>query len=248
MKRGKLGILGGMGPQATILFYQKVIDLTCAGTDQEHIETMILSDTQIPDRTHALLSGHSASVQERLLSDARQLEDWGAGYIAIPCNTSHAFLPWLQTRIQTPIVNMIAETVADLQQTGARRVGILATDGTIRLGLYHTACQTVGIETVDPAPEIQKLVMSLIYDEIKRGKRGDEAKFAMIDSALRRAGCDRAVLACTELSVYCGWHSLSDYYLDAMNSLARRCVTLCGGSVRTSADGGALASPTAILR
>jgi len=232
MEKGKLGVLGGMGPQATQMFYQRVLDRTAADSDQAHIPTLILSDTQMPDRTAAILSGETSAVTARLLSDARLLESWGAACIAIPCNTSHSFVPQLQKELKTPIVNMIEETAAALDRLGCKRVGILATDGTLRMGLYHAACEARGMEALSPPPEIQSLVMSVIYDEIKKGEKGSREKFAAIDAALRAMDCDRAVLACTELSVYKDWHGLPTFYLDAMDVLAEQCVLRCGYPLR----------------
>ena len=232
MNKGKLGVLGGMGPQATLLFYQRVIDFTFADTDQEHIPTLILSDSEMPDRTAALLSGNTGPVRDRLLRDAKLLEDWGARCIAIPCNTSHAFVPWLQEQTGIPIINMIEETATALKAMGCKRAGILATDGTIRQGLYHAACEKAGVEAVSPPEEAQRLVMQVIYDEIKKGEKGSREKFAAVSKVLRDLGCDRAVLACTELSVYRDWHNLSDFYVDAMDVLARRCVEKCGYPLR----------------
>lgn len=228
MDKKKLGVLGGMGPQATILFYQRVVDFTAAAADQEHIETLILSDAKMPDRTAALLSGETGPVYARLLSDARLLENWGAACIAVPCNTSHAFLPAVEAQLNIPIVNMITETARELKALGSKRVGVMATDGTLRMGLYHAACQALGMEVVSPPAEEQKLVMSLIYDEIKAGLRGSEDKFAAVEKAFRAQGCDKVVLACTELSVYKDWHPVGEYYLDAMDVLARRSVEACG--------------------
>lgn len=179
-------------------------------------------------RTQALLSGETGPVEERLLRDVRTLEDWGAAAIAIPCNTSHAFVPWLQARVEVPIIHMVEETAAALRALGARRVGVLGTDGTLRMGLYHAACKARGMEVVSPPEEEQRLVMSLIYDDIKAGGRGDEGKFAKIDAALKALGCDHGVLACTELSVYKDWHPLGEFYVDAMDVLARRSVEACG--------------------
>ncbi len=232
MQKGKLGILGGMGPQATELFYRRVVEFTAAAKDQEHIETLLLSDTQMPDRTAAILSGNTAPVRERLLADAKFLESWGAACIAIPCNTSHTFIPRLQEELRVPIVNMITETAAALKALGCKRVGVLATDGTVRMGLYQAACAVLGVEAVSPPRSIQKLVMSVIYDEIKQGEKGSREKFTAIDAALRDLGCDRAVLACTELSVYRDYHGLPPYYLDALDVLSRRCVAACGYPLR----------------
>lgn len=228
MQKGKLGILGGMGPQATELFYRRVVEFTAAVKDQEHIETLLLSDTQMPDRTAAILSGNTAPVRERLLADAKFLESWGAACIAIPCNTSHTFIPRLQEELGIPIVNMITETAAALKALGCKRVGVLATDGTVRMGLYQAACAVLGVEAVTPPPEIQKLVMSVIYDEVKGGRPVSPDKLSAIDAALVEMGCDYGVLACTELSVCPGWGRLECNYLDALDVLARRCVELCG--------------------
>ncbi len=224
----KLGVLGGMGPQATQVFYQYVLDRTDASCDQEHLPTLILSDTLMPDRTQAILSGQTGPIYQRLLKDARLLESCGCTAIAIPCNTSHYFADKLQKEIGIPIIHMIRETARALAANGMRRPGILATDGTIQTGLYQRECAACGLEAVAPPPEIQKLVMSIIYDEIKAGERGSREKFAQIDRALLSAGCDCAILACTELSVFRCYHNLPNYYVDAMEVLAERAVVRCG--------------------
>ena len=229
----KLGVLGGMGPQATQVFYQYVLDRTDASCDQEHLPTLILSDTHMPDRTQAILSGNTEPVYQRLLKDAKLLEDCGCTAIAIPCNTSHYFVDRLQEEIHTPIIHMIRETARYLSQQGKRRPGILATDGTIHSGMYQTACADFGLEAVAPDADIQKIVMSVIYDEIKRGEQGSREKFVQIDRALRAMGCDCAILACTELSVFRNYHKLpSFYYVDAMQVLAEQAVVRCGKQLR----------------
>lgn len=233
MKESKLGVLGGMGPQATQVFYQYVLDRTDAARDQDHLPALILSDTGMPDRTTAILSGDTEGLYQRLLADARLLEGCGCTAVAIPCNTSHYFADRLQGDIGIPIIHMIRETAAALAAQGKRRPGILATDGTIQTGLYQKECAALGLETVVPAPEVQKLVMSIIYDEIKQGEKGSREKFAQIDRAIRQAGCDCAILACTELSVFRVYHALPSFYLDAMEVLAERAVTRCGYPLRT---------------
>ena len=233
MSEQKLGILGGMGPQATQVFYQFVLDHTDAARDQEHLPTVILSDTGIPDRTAAILSGETEELYQRLLKDAKLLETCGCTTIAIPCNTSHYFADRLQGDVNVPIIHMIREAAAVLAAQGKKRPGILGTDGTIRSGLYQKECAALGMEAVAPDEETQKLVMSIIYDEIKQGERGSRDKFAHIDRALRAAGCDCAILACTELSVFAANHPLPPFYLDAMMVLAEESVKRCGYPLRT---------------
>ncbi|MDE6259613.1 MAG: amino acid racemase [Oscillospiraceae bacterium] len=232
-KEAKLGVLGGMGPQATQVFYQFVLDRTDAAKDQDHLPAVILSDTGIPDRTAAILSGNTEELYQRLLGDAKTLETCGCTVLAIPCNTSHYFADRLQGDIGVPIIHMLRETAAALAAQGKKRPGILATDGTIQTGLYQKECAAVGMEAVAPDPDTQKLVMSIIYDEIKQGEKGSREKFAHIDRAIRRAGCDCAILACTELSVFATYHPLPSFYLDAMMVMAERAVERCGYPLRT---------------
>ena len=230
----RLGVLGGMGPQATNTFYQFVIDRTDARTDQEHVSALILSDTAMPDRTAAILGSEEArrAVYERLLADAKLLEGAGCTVIAVPCNTSHYFLDQVQKHLSVPILHMIRETALLLQQQGKRRPGILATDGTIQTGLYQKEFAALGVEAVVPSPAAQELVMSLIYDDVKAGRDGDPEKFAAIHRDLEEQGCDCGVLACTELSVFAERHHLSPFYTDAMAVLAQRAVQACHRPLR----------------
>ena len=234
MSEERLGILGCMGPQATQIFYQRILDMTDAAKDQEHVPTLIFSDTQMPDRTAAILGGDAEGCYRRLLSGARLLERGGCTVLGIPCNTSHYFADRLQSDLKTlKLVHMVRETAAVMAESGCRRVGILATDGTVRTGVYQRECEALGMECPPLPPEMQKLVMSIIYDEIKRGEKGSREKFAELDRCLRRdLGCDGAILGCTELSVYRAYHGLPGYYLDAMDVLAQRCITACGYPLR----------------
>ena len=230
----RLGVLGGMGPQATNTFYQYVIDRTEATCDQEHVNALILSDSEMPDRTAAILGSdvEKQAVFSRLLADAKLLEGAGCTAIAVPCNTSHYFLDEVQQNISIPIIHMIRETAKSLAKQGLRRPGILATDGTIQTGLYQKEFAAFGIEAVVPSPKAKKLVRSLIYDDIKAGRDGDPQKFAAIHRDLQAQGCDCGVLACTELSVFAAAHHLPPFYTDAMAVLAERSVEACHRPLR----------------
>ena len=125
MSEQRLGILGGMGPQATQDFYQRILDRTDASCDQEHLPTLIWSDTSMPDRTAAILGGDAEGCYRRLLDGARLLERGGCTALAIPCNTSHYFADRLQGDIAIPLIHMPRETV-----------GVLAADGKNKAGGY----------------------------------------------------------------------------------------------------------------
>jgi aspartate racemase len=231
-KEGILGVLGGMGPQATNTFYQRIIDRTQAESDQEHLRVLIWSDAKIPDRTAGILGGREEEVFRHLLADAKLLEQMGATVLAIPCNTSHYFADRLQAQLKIPLIHMIRETVAAIQASGKKKVGILATDGTVRTGIYQDALTQAGLTPVTLPENLQKTVMSIIYDEIKRGETGSREKFGEIDAYLRAQGCDCAILGCTELSVYRVLHSLPPYYIDAMEVLAEQAILRCGKELR----------------
>ena len=233
-KEGILGVLGGMGPQATNTFYQRIIDRTQAEKDQEHLQVLIWSDAKIPDRTAGILAGPEAAEQvyQALLDGARLLERAGCTVLAIPCNTSHYFADRLQAQLKIPMIHMIRETVAAIQAMGKKTVGILATDGTVRTGIYQKELTAAGLTPVTLPEELQGVVMSIIYDEIKRGETGSREKFGEVDAWLRQAGCDCAILGCTELSVYRNLHSLPPYYIDAMEVLAQQAILRCGKQLR----------------
>lgn len=238
-KKPLLGVLGGMGPEATQIFYQHLIRRTQAKTDQEHLRVLIYGDSAVPDRTAAILSGDAAAVSARLVADAKLLEGAGCALLAMTCNTAHHFAPAIQAAVDIPLLHMPDLAVRRAKALGVNKLALLGTEGAMKAGVYQDICAQEQVECWTPDEETQTLVTTLIYDQIKAGRRGDEALFARIEAAAREAGCDRAVLGCTELSVYRVFHPLSDYYIDAMEVLVEACITACGGTLRKerSSDG-----------
>ena len=225
-KRKTLGVIGGMGPESTSYYYENVIAHTKASRDQEHIDMVILSHAAMPDRTEAIISGNSRRLINMLCNDARTLETLGVSNIAITCNTSHYFYDHIQRATRVPVINMIEESVSyavrDFEDV--KRVGIMATDGTINSKIYHKACRKAGVTPVKLSEERQKDVMSLIYDDVKAGKPGDRRKFDRVVSEFMRKGCDVIILACTELSVFKGKHDVPSICLDAMDVLVKESI------------------------
>ena len=118
MKKEKtkcLGIIGGMGPLATQTFYKMIIDMTRADSDQDQIEMIILNHAAMPDRTKAVKEGHLDELLVKLVMDARFLENGGASFIAIPCNTSHVLINRLKDSVDIPFINMIEESVREIR-------------------------------------------------------------------------------------------------------------------------------------
>jgi len=231
-----LGVIGGMGPEATELFYERVIRNTDAASDQDHLNMIILNHASMPDRTRAILSGETESVVRYLVEDAKRLEKQGCHAIAIPCNTSHFFAEEIQAAITIPFVNMIRETAKAARSSGLAKVGILATDGTVRTRLYQTALAKEGIPWAVPGEEGQAAVMRVIYEDVKAGRPLDPTRLEPALRDLVAQGAERFILGCTELSVFGRAFRLpEDTYLDAMEILARRCIEICGHKLRERA-------------
>lgn len=230
----KLGVIGGMGPEATSFFYARIIARTKAVSDQEHIDMVILSHATMPDRTHAILTGEKETFLKAVTKDARDLEKLGVGNIAIPCNTSHYFLREIQAATKVPIINMVEESVRYVidAHPNVKKIGIMGTDGTIQAGTYHRACERREIAAVVPHQETQRDVMSLIYDDIKGGKTGDRSKFDRAYEDLMSQGCDAVILACTEISVFKEYYPVPANCIDAMDVLVRESILRSGAELR----------------
>ena len=230
----KLGVIGGMGPEASCYYYENVIAHTDASKDQEHIDMVILSHATMPDRTEAIMSGDDKHLIQLLQEDARTLESLGVANIAITCNTSHYFYNQIQKAVQVPVINMIHESVAFAvkEYDNVKKIGIMATDGTINSRIYHKECRKMGVTPVKPSEERQKDVMSLIYDDIKSGRPGDRNKFDRVMNEFVRKGCDAVILACTELSVFKGRHEIPSICLDAMDVLVRESILRSGAQYK----------------
>lgn len=223
-----LGILGGMGPQASDTFYEMLIRGVEAHRDQDHLRVLLWSDSSIPDRTAGILSGEEEPVYQALYSGVKLLEQAGCAAVAITCNTAHHFADRLQEQLSIPILHMVRLTAQEAKARGVEKVGMLATDGTVQTGLYQKELAALGLETAVPPPPLQKRVMSLIYDEVKSGLPGSWTTFGPVDAWLRENGCGCAILGCTELSVFRENHPLPPYYIDAMEVLACQAIRFCG--------------------
>lgn len=227
-KEPLLGVLGGMGPEATQIFYRHLVRRTKAERDQDHVRALIFGDATVPDRTAAILSGDTQGVEARLVADAKTLEEAGCTLLAMTCNTAHHFAPAIRAAVGVPLLHMPDLAVRRAKARGTRRLALLGTEGCMKAGIYQEICAQEGVDCWTPDAPTQALVTKLIYEQIKAGQRGDEALFAAIDAAVKAAGCDGAVLGCTELSVYRAYHPLPPRYIDAMEALVEECVTACG--------------------
>ena len=230
-----VGILGGLGPLATVYFMELVIKHTEASRDQDHIDMIVLNHATIPDRTDFILGRSKENPLESMIQDAKKLEAAGAGFIVMPCNTAHYFYDGIRENVRIEMVSIIEETVRYAFEAvpGLRKLGILATDGTIKSGTYDLECAKRGIACVSPSDDERRELMRIIYDEVKAGKPGDAGALdGVIDDMLSR-GCDAVALGCTELStVYRDGGRRDGRVIDSLYALARRTILLAGKRFR----------------
>ena len=223
-----LGIIGGMGPMASAVFYDMISSKTDASCDQENLDLILLSHAGMPDRTRAILSKDEAQIEEvrsKLLADAIFLQNAGCTAIAVTCNTAHYFVNMIEDELDIPFIHLIRETAeAVASKFGAKKVAVLATDGTIETRLYQDELSKRGVIAFTPKAEVQALVMHEIYECIKSGKPADEEIWQKIGEYVKEEGCEAAVLACTELSVVRKELSLGSFYFDPMDIMAERCL------------------------
>ncbi len=227
MKEKMIGILGGMGPEATIDLFQKIVQLTPASRDQDHLRIIIDNNPKIPDRTKAILEKGENPLPE-LIRTAQNLEKAGADFIIMPCNTAHYFHQEIQKMIKVPILNMIQETARYICQSfpDMNKVSLLATTGTYQAGVYQTYLDKINIETLIPTKAEQNQIMEIIY-QIKAGNALLNLRKQMIKiaEAQIQKGAQSIIAGCTEIPLVLKNGDISIPVIDPTAILAQKAVT-----------------------
>lgn len=221
-----LGVIGGLGPMATVYFYEMLTQHTEAGCDQDHIDIIISSRASTPDRTAYILGKSESSPIGAMKEEAQRLINAGAELIVMPCNTAHYFYDELSEFSKVPIINIIEETVKYCYNKGLKKVGVLATEGTVRSRSYDIICEKYGIQCAVPDDETQKTLNDIIYSQIKTGLEPDMDAFFAACSSLE--GCDALILGCTELSLLKKSGLLDSRFIDSLEVLCRSAIVRCG--------------------
>lgn len=221
-----VGVLGGLGPAATLDFLAKVLALTPARCDQDHLHLIVDCDPKVPSRNDAL-AGRGPSCGPALAAMARRLEAAGADFLVMPCNTAHAFAAAITAAVRIPLVGMIGEALdaAARRLPQARRLGLLAADGCRAARLYETAMQARGLEPVTTDAEGQAAFMALL-GRIKAGEQGDAARGGMrrLGEALVGRGAEAVIAACSEVPLVLADGELSRPVIDSTAALAEATV------------------------
>ena len=232
----KLGVVGGVGPAATVDFLRKVVRSTPARRDQDHLRLVVEQNPQIPDRTEHLV-GEGTDPTLALYATCKKLQAGEADLIAIPCNTAHAFVEEIQSHLHVPIMNMLTVTVSHVSETfpSLQKVGLLATTGTIASGVYRRALEERGLQEIAPQAALQTRVMDAIYGPkgVKAGYTSGECLddiLAAIDDLVAQ-GVEVIILGCTELPLLFSSSELTSgggqavTLVDPTEILAMRCVS-----------------------
>lgn len=228
-----IGILGGMGPLATADLYRKIVLLTKASCDNDHIRVYIDSNPSIADRTAAILHGGTDPVPE-MTAALQSLEKCGADCIIMPCNTAHYFLPRLQTLTDIPFISMLDATAAACAAMyPGKRAAVLATRGTLSTGLYEKALAARGVDYVLPTESQRDVLMHLIYDVVKASKplAPEEGTWAKLLAELRTMRADYFILGCTELPIVADTLPAEGPFVDPTSELAKAAIRFCGYEV-----------------
>lgn len=223
-----LGVLGGMGPMSTFYFCELLTVHTEAKTDHDHIDMIVSSRATTPDRTAFILGEGKEDPLPAMIGEAERLARAGAELLVIPCNTAHYFYDGLAAHSKLPILNIIRLTVDLLRRKGYTKIGLLATEGTVRSGAYRHLCEEVGMECVSPEEEGQRIVTSVIYDAVKQNRPVDFLALGRVADSMMARGCQILVLGCTELSTVRKRLPDPERYLDSLEVLAYETIKACG--------------------
>lgn len=212
---------------ATVDLYKKIIDATNAEKDQDNLPILIYNNPQIPDRTDAILNGGPSPVED-IVKTGKLLEEMGADFLCLPCNTSFYFYDQIQAELNLELLNMIDLTVSYIKENAFKKVCILATEGTLKSGIYHKKLEKEKIPYYMVDRNMQGYLTKVIYDFVKKNNFPDDIKFFTdeLDRIIQSEAVDAFVLGCTELPILFTTYHLQYKCIDPTLILARKAVEI----------------------
>lgn len=223
-----IGIIGGMGPAATVDLFDLIVENTQAACDQEHIHILIDNNSAIPDRTEAILHGTASPVKE-LCASAERLASAGADFLIIACNTAHYYIGQIREKVSIPVLDMIEETALYVRKAGFRSAVILCTEGARKTGIFTERFEKHGVNVIYPDHDLQTEVNRIIYDGVKGGKQ--EYVTTRFQHALHQVVKETGavpVLGCTELPIAQKKYHLQGEYINPSYVLACSAISEAG--------------------
>jgi aspartate racemase len=233
MQKKTIGILGGMGPEATLYCFAKIIQNTPAKKDQEHLRVVIYSNPEVPDRTSAIIENGESPVP-MIVEGCRMLTRAGVDFIIIPCISSHYFLKEIEKQVDVQILSILdafTEHIAN-RHGSLKAVGLLSTTGTIRGGYFKKHLSKIGIHTIVPDVKGQDSVMDCIYaiknSQRSRNRRDITDSLVAAANTLILKGAQGIIAGCTEIPLALTQKDLPVLYLEPLTILARSAVRYAG--------------------
>jgi aspartate racemase len=223
-----IGVLGGMGPAATLDLMAKLIRLCPAERDQDHLPLVIVSDPRVPDRVGPILHGRGESPLGAMIGGLRALERAGAEVVAIPCHTAHHWYDGLAAATHLPILHIVEAVLAELErrEMPAGPLGLLATAATLKARLYQPRLAAAGYTAIEPSAEVMAECVLPAIALVKRDRAAEAA--VLLGRAIEHLAADgaqRFLLACTELPVAAAAAARPlPGCIDATEALARACI------------------------
>lgn len=228
-----LGIIGGMGPLSAVKLFERIVLLTDANRDQEHLHIIIDNNTTIPDRTDYILGEIPDDPRQKLIESAKTLESAGADFLVICCNTAHYFYDDIVKAVHIPILNMIEETAKYIKvnHPAITEVGLLSTVGTAKVLVYDNVFKQYGIDIIKPSVDNQQYITDMIYN-IKKGiLKDDLSGFYKAIDEMTLNGANIFVTGCTELSLAIDLYNLKGNFINPLELLAIKSIEFSGKSV-----------------
>jgi aspartate racemase len=230
-----IGVLGGMGPQATIFLQQRLVDAVAADDDADHIPLLIDMNPQVPSRLSYILQGEGEDPGPVLVSMAKRLENAGAQALVMPCNTAHHFMTEVQDAVGIPFLNMV--DLACRKAAGIvgvdGRVGILASPATDEIGLFKDAFEIFGVDVVYPSNQSAMLAAIQTIKSMGPGK-SEEACLKHAAKDCIRQGADALLVGCSEFSLIAHAASGVTPVIDTLDALVERIVKFAGARSRAT--------------
>lgn len=227
-----VGVIGGLGPLATLDFFDRILRRTRTYKESDHLRLIIDNNTKIPDR-NAFTRGEGPSPGPALAASARGLQEAGADLVVMACNTAHAWEGDIRAALTVPFISMIETTtlaVTDLRPTAA---GVLAVDACLSAGLYQNALETAGVKSLLLPAESQRTFMELIY-RVKSGDTGETVKRAMATLArrLEAQGAEVIIAGCTEIPLVLTADDIEGELVSSTDALVERTIVEAGGELK----------------
>lgn len=230
-----LGIIGGMGPLATVKLFEKIVLKTKAEKDQDHIHILIDNNTKIPSRPDFIFDHTKESPIDELISSAKKLESIGADYLVMPCNTAHYFYEDIKKETHIPFINMIEETLKHIKENYPliRKVALLSTEATIDAGVYDKIFDSSNIKIIKPGQNQQSYINGLIKD-VKQGKTEKDLEgFHELVEDMEGEGVEFFIAGCTEISVALDIYNIHGKFIDPLDILTKAIIDFSGKEINS---------------